>query len=216
MSDIKADLARLRECSDALGRIHRTFSNHANPADGYGTAEIGSKLLVLPHSPRPGRRPAGMGRRDGAELRDRYEAAGRPVRARRLSRDLEEAAATARRHAALASFGLYLPGFDRRMAALDVRLVEPDTGVTDLTLPWLAEVLTAPDTGRDVGRPDIQEARLRPGPAVRIRQNLAAGGKSPFGTAPVVYSLIYGCGRRASTARCFSPSPGPTWNSMSR
>ncbi|WBB58624.1 hypothetical protein O7599_23730 [Streptomyces sp. WMMC500] len=46
VSDIKADLERIRECSRALGRIHRTFSHHANPADGYGTGEIGSQQLV--------------------------------------------------------------------------------------------------------------------------------------------------------------------------
>lgn len=46
MSDLKADTARIRECSDALKRIHDQFANHANPAQGYSTSEMGSSLLV--------------------------------------------------------------------------------------------------------------------------------------------------------------------------
>jgi uncharacterized protein YukE len=46
VSDLKADTARIRECSDALKRIHDEFANHANPAQGYSTSEMGSSLLV--------------------------------------------------------------------------------------------------------------------------------------------------------------------------
>jgi hypothetical protein len=46
MSDLKADTARIRECSSALQRIHDEFANHANPAEGYGVSEIGSSLLT--------------------------------------------------------------------------------------------------------------------------------------------------------------------------
>ncbi|MBB5108163.1 hypothetical protein [Streptomyces spectabilis] len=45
MSDrTRADLGMIRDCSDALFRIHREFKNNSNPADEYGDA-LGSEKL---------------------------------------------------------------------------------------------------------------------------------------------------------------------------
>ncbi|MFI9105891.1 hypothetical protein ACIGXA_35840 [Streptomyces fildesensis] len=44
--DLAADTLRIRQCSAALKRVHDEFDKHANPADGYGRAEIGSDLLT--------------------------------------------------------------------------------------------------------------------------------------------------------------------------
>lgn len=46
MSDQKADLERIRECSDALKRIHDAFAKKADPAAGYGKSELGSQELI--------------------------------------------------------------------------------------------------------------------------------------------------------------------------
>jgi len=46
VSDLKADTVRIRECSDALKRIHDEFTNRANPAKGYSPSEMGSSLLA--------------------------------------------------------------------------------------------------------------------------------------------------------------------------
>jgi len=46
VSDIKADIQRIRECSDELGVIYGDFTNRANPADGYTTEDLGSNDLV--------------------------------------------------------------------------------------------------------------------------------------------------------------------------
>ncbi|WBB58620.1 hypothetical protein O7599_23710 [Streptomyces sp. WMMC500] len=142
-----------------------------------------------------------------AELRRRYEAEGRRARVRRLARDLEEAAATSRRQGALAAFGLYLSGYDSRVAALEIRLVQPDADTPEITLPWLAQMLTTRDPAHDVGPPDVEEVALEPGAAVRVRQFVAAAGKGPFGTSPLVYSVIYGIrptGRESAVLLTFS------------
>ncbi|MFK0111271.1 hypothetical protein [Streptomyces sp. NPDC091217] len=46
MSDLKADTQRIRECSRALQRIYHAFTDRANPADDYSSAELGNKLVV--------------------------------------------------------------------------------------------------------------------------------------------------------------------------
>lgn len=46
MSDLKADTARLRECSRSLQRIYDEFTNRANPADGYAESELGDGRIV--------------------------------------------------------------------------------------------------------------------------------------------------------------------------
>ncbi|WP_189315719.1 hypothetical protein [Streptomyces brasiliensis] len=46
MSDQQADIDRIRECSRALTRIRGTFSERADPADGYGVGELGSQKLL--------------------------------------------------------------------------------------------------------------------------------------------------------------------------
>ncbi len=46
MSDLKADTERIRECSDALKRVHDEFTTHGNPADRYTESELGSSLLT--------------------------------------------------------------------------------------------------------------------------------------------------------------------------
>ncbi|QKW08465.1 hypothetical protein HUT18_20935 [Streptomyces sp. NA04227] len=45
MSDrTRADLDMIRDCSDALRRLHDEFKEHGNPADGY-SEELGSDKL---------------------------------------------------------------------------------------------------------------------------------------------------------------------------
>lgn len=46
MGDQEADIQRIRDCSRSLKRIHDTFDKRANPADGYGTSELGSQTLI--------------------------------------------------------------------------------------------------------------------------------------------------------------------------
>ncbi|MEU6120665.1 hypothetical protein [Streptomyces sp. NPDC047123] len=46
MGDQEADIERIRECARSLKRIHDTFQKRSNPADGYGTGELGSQLLL--------------------------------------------------------------------------------------------------------------------------------------------------------------------------
>lgn len=46
MSDQQADIGRIKECSRALKRIRDTFSERANPAEGYGVGEIGSQKIL--------------------------------------------------------------------------------------------------------------------------------------------------------------------------
>ncbi|MCE7080594.1 hypothetical protein [Streptomyces sp. ST2-7A] len=43
---IRADLDRIRECSEALTGIHEAFSNAANPLDGADRTTVGSQELV--------------------------------------------------------------------------------------------------------------------------------------------------------------------------
>ncbi|MFF3845418.1 hypothetical protein [Streptomyces sp. NPDC002328] len=46
MSDQKADLSRIKESAKSLSRIHREFTHHANPADGFGVSVLGERGLV--------------------------------------------------------------------------------------------------------------------------------------------------------------------------
>ncbi|MBV9025502.1 MAG: hypothetical protein JO362_17310 [Streptomycetaceae bacterium] len=46
MSDLKADIQRIREFSDGLVVIYDDFINRANPADGYSTEDLGSSDLA--------------------------------------------------------------------------------------------------------------------------------------------------------------------------
>ncbi|MFC7809473.1 hypothetical protein [Streptomyces olivaceus] len=46
MGDQEADIDRIRESARALNRIKGTFAERANPADGYGVAEIGSQKIL--------------------------------------------------------------------------------------------------------------------------------------------------------------------------
>jgi hypothetical protein len=46
MADLKADTQRLRDCANALSRVHAEFTEHANPADGYDAVELGSSKLL--------------------------------------------------------------------------------------------------------------------------------------------------------------------------
>ncbi|MFG2311381.1 hypothetical protein ACGFS9_22350 [Streptomyces sp. NPDC048566] len=46
MSDQQADIGRIKECSRALKRIRDTFAERADPAEGYGIAEIGSQQIL--------------------------------------------------------------------------------------------------------------------------------------------------------------------------
>jgi hypothetical protein len=41
---MQADLDMIKDCSDALFRLHKEFDKHGNPADGYGD-ELGSDTL---------------------------------------------------------------------------------------------------------------------------------------------------------------------------
>ncbi|MFI9461741.1 hypothetical protein [Streptomyces xiamenensis] len=43
---LQADLDRIQECADAILTIHDSFSNSANPAEGYGMSEIGSSRVL--------------------------------------------------------------------------------------------------------------------------------------------------------------------------
>ncbi|MFI6661723.1 hypothetical protein ACIBL8_40100 [Streptomyces sp. NPDC050523] len=46
MSDQTADLQRIKESSRAISKIHREFTQSANPADGLGVSVFGEKSLV--------------------------------------------------------------------------------------------------------------------------------------------------------------------------
>ena len=46
MSDQTADLARIKESARSLSRIHRDFTQSANPAHGLGVPVLGEKGLV--------------------------------------------------------------------------------------------------------------------------------------------------------------------------
>ncbi|WP_103504806.1 MULTISPECIES: hypothetical protein [Streptomyces] len=43
---LNADIARIQECADSFHRIHREFSEAANPMDGQDRATIGSSELL--------------------------------------------------------------------------------------------------------------------------------------------------------------------------
>ncbi|MFJ1650440.1 hypothetical protein ACIOC2_03300 [Streptomyces sp. NPDC088337] len=46
MSDQQADIDRIKECSRALKRIHDTFAERGNPAEGFGITEVGSQRIL--------------------------------------------------------------------------------------------------------------------------------------------------------------------------
>lgn len=46
MSDLTADLDRIREFSKSLKRIHREFTQEADPADDYGISDLGSQTVL--------------------------------------------------------------------------------------------------------------------------------------------------------------------------
>ncbi|MBV9024026.1 MAG: hypothetical protein JO362_09580 [Streptomycetaceae bacterium] len=45
MSDLKADTALIRACSDRLQRVYDEFTNRPNPADSYSPAELGDPKI---------------------------------------------------------------------------------------------------------------------------------------------------------------------------
>ncbi|MEU4166006.1 hypothetical protein AB0F46_03850 [Streptomyces sp. NPDC026665] len=46
MSDQTADITRIKESARSLSKIHREFSQNANPADGLGVGTLGEQSLV--------------------------------------------------------------------------------------------------------------------------------------------------------------------------
>jgi hypothetical protein len=46
VSDLQADLERIKKFSKDLNAIHTEFTQESNPADGYGTQELGSRTVV--------------------------------------------------------------------------------------------------------------------------------------------------------------------------
>ncbi|MEN3585916.1 hypothetical protein AAH978_17395 [Streptomyces sp. ZYX-F-203] len=46
MGDQEADIGRMRDCARDLRRIREALGDQANPAQGYGVAEIGSQLIL--------------------------------------------------------------------------------------------------------------------------------------------------------------------------
>ncbi|MEU3334026.1 hypothetical protein [Streptomyces sp. NPDC006668] len=46
MSDQTADLARIKESARSISKIHKEFTQSANPADGLGVSVLGEKGLV--------------------------------------------------------------------------------------------------------------------------------------------------------------------------
>ncbi|MGI5471766.1 hypothetical protein [Streptomyces sp. CA-132043] len=46
MSDLTADLDRIREFSKSLKRIHGEFTREANPAGDYGMSDLGSHVVL--------------------------------------------------------------------------------------------------------------------------------------------------------------------------
>lgn len=46
MSDLKADTKVIRQCSDRLQTVYDEFTRRPNPADGYGSVELGHHKIV--------------------------------------------------------------------------------------------------------------------------------------------------------------------------
>ncbi|NDZ80153.1 hypothetical protein G3I19_16830 [Streptomyces sp. SID10853] len=46
MSDQVADIERIKECAQALKRIHDTFEKRSDPSQGYGVGDLGSQKLL--------------------------------------------------------------------------------------------------------------------------------------------------------------------------
>ncbi|MGW0736223.1 hypothetical protein [Streptomyces sp. NPDC002851] len=142
----------------------------------------------VPLSLDPAEDPRAWATAQAEELAREFTAEGHRPKVRSLARDLEALATSSRRNLAFAAFGLYIGGSDERFAHLDVRLVEPDEVVPEVTLEWLTEVVA----DNELGTPEVKEVEVGCGPAVRIRQAYAGARKGLFGTAQVIYSVVYG------------------------
>ncbi|MGW7277528.1 hypothetical protein ACWGIV_04315 [Streptomyces sp. NPDC054844] len=46
MSDQQADIDRIAECTEELGKIHRAFTKGADPAAGLGVSVLGSEKVI--------------------------------------------------------------------------------------------------------------------------------------------------------------------------
>ncbi|MFE2436132.1 hypothetical protein [Streptomyces sp. NPDC059409] len=123
-----------------------------------------------------------------AELQDRSKAAGYDIDKRALRKDLRFRAEDSRSREPFYAFALYPDGFDFALAISEVDLIHPDDTVPQITLDWLAETFSADD----FGRPSIVHTDLPIGPAVRVRQNFAAGTRSHRGPGILMETLTYG------------------------
>lgn len=127
-------------------------------------------------------------RSTAADLRERSRAAGHEIDAKALEKDLRRQAEDSRRRDPFYAFALYPDGFDNALGTLEIDLIHPDASVPRITLDWLAETFSA----HDFGPPLITRTDVPIGPAVRIRQNFAAGGASPGGPGILLETLMYG------------------------
>lgn len=122
------------------------------------------------------------------DLRDRSKAAGHDVDKAMLRKDLRARAEDSRRREPFYAFALYPNGFETALAILEVDLIHPDDTVPEITLGWLTETFSTDD----FGPPEIAHAELPIGPAVRIRQNIAADAPSRRGQGILMETLTYG------------------------
>lgn len=123
-----------------------------------------------------------------AELRDRSKAEGYDLDKATLRRDLRSRAEDSRSREPFYAYALYPDGFDFALALLEVDLIHPDATVPEITLDWLAETFSA----HDFGPPKISRTDLPIGPAVRIRQNFAAGSRLCRRPGVLMETLTYG------------------------
>lgn len=105
-----------------------------------------------------------------------------------LRNDLRARADDSRTRDPFYAFALYPEGFDSSLALLEIDLIHPDDTVPEITLGWLAETFST----HDFGAPRITHAELPIGPAVRIRQDFAAGDPLPDGPGVLLETVTYG------------------------
>ncbi|MEU4166001.1 hypothetical protein AB0F46_03825 [Streptomyces sp. NPDC026665] len=120
-------------------------------------------------------------------LVERSEAAGYEIDPKAVQADLWSRAEDSRSRSPFYAFAFYPDGFDAALAILEVDLIHPDDSVPRITLDWLTEAFSTDD----FGPPQVTRTEVPAGPAVRIRQDFAAGDPSD-GAAILLETLTYG------------------------
>ncbi|WP_329301101.1 hypothetical protein OG410_24120 [Streptomyces sp. NBC_00659] len=122
------------------------------------------------------------------DIVERSVAAGYDIDPEAVQADLCARAEDSRSRAPFYAFAFYPDGFDAALGILEVDLIHPDDSVPLITLDWLTETFSTDD----FGPPQVTRTDVPAGPAVRIRQDFAAGGAPSDGPGLLLETLTYG------------------------